>query len=131
MINRLKTNLLKILYRDELIGDWETTSEGGFQVVMGSRLTFRRDGTGSLESWGEQFENSDSDEFLWLRVSSKRIEIKRVNHSSFTEVTYKIEEYINPYGNLYFELTEPSYNLCNRGIKGFWNIPGELYRKVY
>ena len=116
---------------DELVGHWETTNEGGFQMLGGSKLDLDADGTGSLVSWGhgqdEPFESSEK--IVWGRVDKNTIRIKLGNERDFTPVTYVLEKYQDPYSSRYDKLYDPNYNLRHLNMQGIWNIPGELYRR--
>lgn len=127
--------LLKRLFTssDELVGIWETTNGGGFQMIMGSRLEFRKDGTGKLEDWGnggDDEEPYDSySEFVWKRTGKNKIEVRYAVKSKFEEVEYEMRDYKGAYGIHYDELFSPNQPLGETGFNGFWAVPTELYRK--
>lgn len=117
--------------KDELVGRWETTNEGGFQIVMGSVLELNADGTGCTESWGhgadEPYEYKQ--EILWERVATNVIKIKDKEDPDFTLVQYAMEDYTGAYDLKYSKLYELNYYLKQQGLIGFWGIPQELFRR--
>lgn len=118
--------------KDELIGTWETTNEGGFQIVMGSKLVLNKNGLGKYTSWGGDDENDYTNEksrtIFWKRINKSRIGIKFSDASNFDEINYVIKTYKGAYGILYDELFNPEQALGKTTINGFWVIPSELYR---
>lgn len=125
--------LIKNLFRpkDELVGEWTTTEEGGVHQLGGSRLRLLGNGKGTLESWGlgedDPFEYTDQIE--WKRVGRETIKIKESKDSEFDLVRYKIELYQGPYGALYDMLYDPEFELVNSDKRGIWTIPGELFKR--
>jgi hypothetical protein len=116
---------------DELIGHWETSNEGGFQMLGGSKLDLHPDGTGSLVSWGlgqdEPFEYSDK--LFWERVNNKTIKIKLENDKEFSTVSYLLKDHSDAYSIKYAKLYDPNYKLKHLNILGLWRVSGELYRR--
>ena len=117
--------------KDELIGAWKTSNEGGLWQVGGSTLEFREDGTGKLNGWGigddEPFEFSK--EIEWKRMDKKTIHIKILEDHDFELVSYIIESSMGAYHEKFDKLYDPNYQLADTDLKGFWKVPEALFRK--
>lgn len=87
---------------------------------------------GTLLSWGSGIDDEPYEfksELLWERVADKVMRIKNAEDEHFTTVTYSLEPYIGAYKFKYDRLYEPGNHLEKHGLKGIWNIPGELFRR--
>lgn len=128
-------NWIKNIFKtsDELVGTWETSNEGGFQIVMGSQLIVKQNGMGKLISWGIEDEEGNSlnenRNINWRRISQNQIEIKYEDESEYEKIEYLIKNYEDGYGVKYFQLFCPTQRLGKSATKGFWMIPSELYKE--
>ena len=120
--------------KDELIGDWQSTDEGGFQMLAGAQLVLNEDGTGINRGWGSDENNEPFNFFekvIWKRVDKNRIAIKREEYDKeFQIVEYVMEEYEGQYKQQFDMIYEPKRkNFGSTNLTFFWTIPYELYRK--
>ena len=119
---------------DEFVGIWGTSNDGGWGMLSGSQLIIKSNGKGTMTSWGHGAEepfNFESD-IEWFRKSKNQIAIKNSEDEKFAIVDYILETYTSGYNQKFYLLYDPNYSLLKtRNINGFWEIPGELYRKRY
>ncbi len=119
--------------KDELVGEWATTNEGGFQMLMATVMQLKADGTGKMVSWGSGMEGEPygyEHEVKWERLGDNRIKIKTTGSQDFQTVDYVLEEFTGAYNLKYDMLYEPGFGLAkSHGIRGFWNTPGEFFRR--
>ena len=116
ILSKLKTRIKK----DELLGQWNTDDSSGFMIVMGSWVEFRKDGSGSYESWsngdGETSYNYKGN-FNWKRLEKNRITIQEINSEKMELIEYQIRKV-----NGRKELSSKQKQSGTDVIEGFWNF---------
>ena len=124
--------LAGINHLNPLYGVWETSNEGGFQAMMGTRLMLLRSGQGTMHSWGHGMSEPYyyEEQLLWEQINEETLQIRRVEDRDFTIVHFKLVSYIGPYGDKFLKLFEPGFKLGSTDLDGFWTIPGALFKRV-
>ena len=116
ILSKLKTRIKK----DELLGQWNTDDSSGFMIVMGSWVEFRKDGSGSYESWSNGDDETSYNykgNFNWKRLEKNKITIQEINSEKMELIEYQIR---NVNGRK--ELSSKQKQSGTVIIEGFWNF---------
>ena len=116
ILSKLKTRIKK----DELLGQWNTDDSSGFMIVMGSWVEFRKDGSGSYESWSNGDDETSYNykgNFNWKRLEKNRITIQEINSEKMELIEYQIRKV-----NGRKELSSKQKQSGTDVIEGFWNF---------
>ena len=112
---------------DELFGQWHTEDGSGFMIVMGSWIEFRKNGTGSYESWSTADDETGYNykgDFNWKRLGKNRISIQEMNSEKVEIIEYKID-----FVKGRKELTSKQKQIGSVTIEGFWNFAQVMFRR--
>jgi len=115
-------------FRQGPVGTWASYLGGGHDGLMGMRLTFLRNGTGTMKEWGfdEIYDPSYVTEpkFRWKNVGDRVIEITHRDH--VRSIAYEFKDTINEYGAVELRMFEPALKPDKRGEVGFSVCPYSL-----
>ncbi len=112
-----------------LVGSWASYLGGGRDMLIGMRLTFHENGSGTIEEWGFDHEHLDPSyvsipDFQWEFVADSRIEI---THRGVTKIVdYDFRTCTNEYGIAELRVFETGRSPDEHGEIGFWLSPYSL-----
>jgi hypothetical protein len=132
MIN-LDANNARERFRRSPIGTWYSYLGGGADMLIGIRLTFHPDGTGTMEEWGFDHHHLNpayvvEPRFQWRTLGERRIEITHQGETRVVSYDFKNDE--NEYKVKELRMFEPGKEPGAHGDVGFWVSPFSLvYRE--
>jgi len=123
-MNFISQLISKLTSQENLHGEWTTEDGSGFSMIMGSWIVFKKDGTGSYESWnngGEEDGYLFKGDFLWKKTDDLQIKIQESNKPDEI-VNYQFKNIQNR-----IELSN-SDNKDQSELEQFWNFGQVLFR---
>ncbi|MGG5209565.1 hypothetical protein ACQWU4_11505 [Chryseobacterium sp. MIQD13] len=115
----------KLFLKETLTGEWLTEDGSGFSMIMGSWIEFKRDGTGSYESWynGEESYHLKGS-FNWVKTGPFQIKIQESNKDPEI-IDYRFQTIHNR-----TELLNSSGKVDGKTeFEQFWNLGQTVFKK--